>query len=399
LHAFRSISSNTDIQSVRNVGIVAHIDAGKTTTTENMLFLTGETKSVGRVDTGDTVTDFLPMERDRGITIQSAAISMEWKGCEITLIDTPGHVDFTIEVERAARVIDGAVVVLESVSGVQAQTRTVWRQIRKKNVPAVAFVNKMDRVGADFASAVDSIRSKLQANAVPLHLPIFRDDDFIGVVDLINMQKTIWGDPVVTLQSKATKGLATVADSGSITAADDVFEDAVAARNLLLESLSEHDDELMEKYLLSIDDCESANAEVSGDSSFQDSFTQDELLQSIRRCCLRGLIVPTLCGASLRGKGVDMLLDAVGAFLPSPVDAPAVSAIDKETGRTRAIEVGKSDTRKDFCGLAFKVQVHPSRGNMVFVRSYSGALGPKMVLLNTTRGIKERATQVLFHQL
>jgi len=366
----RPCSSSAGVETIRNVGVVAHIDAGKTTTTEQMLFVCGATKAVGRVDTGDTVMDFLPQERERGITISSAAISFAWKGKHINLIDTPGHVDFTVEVERSARVLDGAVVVVDAVSGVQAQTRTVWKQTKKQGIPAVAFVNKMDRDGASFERAVQSIRKKLGANAVPIQLPIGSEAAFSGLVDLISMS-TVTFDPS-TASSRAPKP-PTVAplDEGS-----DLHSEATQARRALVEAVAEVDDTMMEKYLEAED----------GSTA-----TSDDLLAAIRRACIKGMFVPTICGASLRGKGVEPLLDTLTTFLPAPTDRPASAAVNPKTGEKKTISPGG----KDLCALAFKVVHDPLRGPLVYVRTYSGTLSAKQTLYNATRGGRERINQLL----
>ena len=380
--ASSSLPVHDGIALIRNIGIIAHIDAGKTTTSEQMLFLCGETKSVGRVDTGDTVMDFLPQERERGITIQAAAITMAWKGHRINLIDTPGHVDFTIEVERSVRVIDGAVVIVDAVSGVQAQTKTVWRQACKQGLPAVAFVNKMDRDGASFERALVSVKTKLGANVVPLQLPILdlRDGSFLGVVDLLSMNKTLWEQqqqPSSTTTNSRVPPRATVAP---LDAAHDagLYQRAREARRVMVESIVETNEELMDVYL---EQGEGA-IDLAG------------LLAALRAACLQGAIVPAMCGASLRCRGVEPLLDAVLAFLPSPLDKPkptwAVSSIE---GKPRK-DINPASTQ-DLCALAFKIVHDASRGPLVFVRTFSGSLSPKQVLRNSSSGHKERLNQLL----
>lgn len=366
----RLISRNCSTSSIRNVGVVAHIDAGKTTTTEQMLFISGQTKSVGRVDTGDTVMDFLPQERERGITISSAAISFEWKSKHINLIDTPGHVDFTVEVERSARVLDGAVVIVDAVSGVQAQTRTVWKQTKKQSIPAIAFVNKMDRDGASFERAVQSLRTKLGANAVPIQLPMGCESAFVGLIDLISLSKMTFD---ATSSSSRSPKPPTVEP---LETTSDYYNEAVHARKVMLEAIAEVDDAVMEKYLETDDG---------------GSLTVDDLIAGIRRSCLKGELVPTICGASLRGKGVEPLLDSLAAFLPSPIDRPSSTAVNRKTGDKKVI----SPDGKDLCALAFKVMHDSMKGPLVYVRTYSGSLTAKQTLYNTTRGVRERINQLL----
>ena len=397
-------SSKSWIHTIRNVGVVAHIDAGKTTTTEQMLFICGQTKSVGRVDTGDTVMDFLPQERERGITISSAAISFEWKNHHINLIDTPGHVDFTVEVERSARVLDGAIVIVDAVSGVQAQTRTVWKQTKKQSIPAIAFVNKMDRDGASFEQAVQSIRKKLGANAVPIQIPMTGSEGaFHGVIDLISLSKMTFDN---TSSSSSRSPKSPIVEPLDDDVSSPMYTEAIIARKALMESIAEVDEVIMEKYL------------ESDDGS---TLTTTDLIAGIRRACLKGDIVPTVCGASLRGKGVEPLLDSLTAFLPSPLDRPSSIAINQKTNEKKIISPdGKGENlpslshscddtpfpihplssihnfdNTDLCALAFKVTYDPLRGPLVYIRSYSGTLSAKQTLFNATRGVRERVNQLL----
>jgi elongation factor G len=351
--------------------VVAHIDAGKTTTSEQMLFLGGQTKTIGRVDTGDTVLDFLPQERERGITISSSAISFQWKDKKINLIDTPGHVDFTIEVERSARVLDGAVVIVDAVSGVQAQTKTVWKQTKKQSIPAIAFINKMDRDGASFERALESIRTKLDVNAVPIQLPIGCEKEFIGLVDLLSMSVLTFDTTPQTSRSPRAPKVEVLNDTHSM------YDDAVIARKKMIESVAEVDDILMEKYL------ETDNE--GGDIKIND------LISALRRTCIKGDIIPTICGASLRCKGVEPLLDSIVTFLPSPQDRMNNVAVHKKNGTKLSISPGS----KDLCALAFKVVHDPMKGSLVYLRTYSGSLEAKQVLFNSTRGVKERLNQLL----
>lgn len=270
---------------IRNVGIVAHIDAGKTTTSEQMLYMCGEIKSVGRVDSGDTVLDYLPQERERGITISSAAISLKWKNSTINLIDTPGHVDFTVEVERCVRVMDGAVVVVDAVSGVQAQTRTVWKQCQKQSLPAIAFVNKMDREGASLERAVQSLKDKLRMNIIPLQYPIGQESEFEGVIDLIGFNRLIFPN-----SGGARTPLPPVISQ--VTASDADYKSAKTARLEMLERIAEIDEEFMDVYLTATENCE-----------LGDSALMEECLTAVRRVCRNGTGVPLMCGSALKGKG------------------------------------------------------------------------------------------------
>ncbi|KAJ1430990.1 P-loop containing nucleoside triphosphate hydrolase protein, partial [Ochromonadaceae sp. CCMP2298] len=360
-----------DIQKIRNVGVVAHIDAGKTTTTEAILYISGETKTLGRVDNGDTIMDFMPQERERGITICAAAVPFHWKDHKVNLIDTPGHVDFTIEVERSARVLDGAIVVIDAVSGVQAQTKTVWRQIQKQSVPSIAFINKMDRDGASFERAVESIRSKLNANAVAIQLPLGSEETFAGVVDLISLRSFVW--------SGGTSKTPQPPEVQPLSSSHDLWEEAVAGRRALVEAVAELDEPFMEQYL----------AAEEGDAV--DAINAKELLQALRRVSMQGLLMPALCGASLRGKGVEPLLDSVIAFLPSPLDKPPFKAVHRISKASKTL----SATSPDLCALAFKVAHDAARGPLVFARVYSGSIQAKQMLYNSNHGTKERINQLL----
>lgn len=370
----RSFCSTSDITNIRNVGIVAHIDAGKTTVSEQMLFVSGASSQVGRVDTGDTIMDFLPQERERGITISSAAISFKWKRNHINLIDTPGHVDFTIEVERSARVLDGAVIVIDAVAGVQAQTRTVWKQISKQNVPSIAFINKMDRDGANFNGALNSMKAKLGANVVPIQLPYIVDDEFCGAIDLISLSKLVWnneGSSRNPLPPQVT----------AIASTDPFFAEYLTAKKLMLETLAELDEEFMQLFL---------------DSENVEQINVSTVLEVIRKTCVGGQLIPVLCGAALKGKGVETLLNAVCAFLPSPLDRPPSKAVLCEKNvltKSQSLEIKCDST--DLCALAFKIVNDRDRGPLVFIRTYSGELVAKQSIRNSTRNKKERVSQVL----
>lgn len=373
-----------EMQSLRNIGIVAHVDAGKTTTTENMLYQCGTIASIGRVDTGDTVTDFLPVERERGITVQSAAISMHWKNHNINLIDTPGHVDFTVEVERAVRAIDGCVLVLDAVAGVQAQTMTVWRQAEKQNIAAFAFVNKMDRNGASFEDTIKSLKVKLGSNAVPLQYPLFSPDDnsFIGIVDLIGMNKVEWTNINET-------------ESKSIPLSEDDYnyDDIIDARRFLLESLAEVNESFMEIYL---------NAtEIDAENDIEIS----TILSAIRNSCINREMLPVICGSSLKNKGVDVLLNSIVSFFPSPLERlpcalyPVLKSQSKHKyslNGNKAMKTIKeiAPDSKDVCGFAFKVTSDPQRGKLVFVRIFSGKLDKKDTMFNSTKGIRDKPLQI-----
>ena len=375
---FRAVSSL--LARNRNIGIVAHVDAGKTTTSERMLNLCGATNSVGRVDSGDTIMDFLPQERERGITIQSAAITMDWKDHMINLIDTPGHVDFTVEVERCARVLDGVVVVIDAVSGVQAQTKTVWRQTQRRKLPSILFVNKMDRIGASFERAIKSSETKLNCNVVPLQVPIGSEDDFNGVMDLISMTKTEW-------HTNEQKNMPSEVQT-ALSKSDPAYADYLQARLDMLERLAECDESFMDEYLAA-QESDSDEQKAMLDAP---AFSSEVINGALRRACLSGVVVPAICGASLRGKGVQALLDSVLSFLPSPLDTPSVTAVHKTNGKTREISVAHT---KEMCTFAFKIVYDKLRGPLVFVRNYSGTLTDRAVLYNTTQGKKERLNQLL----
>lgn len=352
----------SDLSNLRNIGIVAHIDAGKTTTTERILFYTGKIHKHGDVHDGNTTTDFMVQERERGITIQSAAISCEWKGKSINIIDTPGHVDFTMEVERSLRVLDGAVCVFCAVGGVQPQSETVWRQADRYNVPRLAFVNKMDRMGADFQRVVDELRNKLKANAVPIELPIGREENFKGVVDLLSMKGIVYDE--------ASEGKNFTV--GEIPA--ELKDDADLARAELVEKVADLDEGVMEAFL------------EKGD------LTNDELIPAIRRLVIAGKMVPVLCGTSLRDKGVQPLLDAICEFLPSPADRPPVSATDLKTG---AIVERKQDASELLTALVFKISTDPYVGRLFFVRVYGGVLKKGANAYNPRTKKRERIMKIV----
>ncbi len=351
-----------ELTNVRNIGIVAHIDAGKTTTTERILFYTGKIHKHGDVHDGNTTTDFMVQERERGITIQSAAITCEWAGKTINIIDTPGHVDFTMEVERSLRVLDGAVCVFCAVGGVQPQSETVWRQADRYQVPRIAFVNKMDRMGADFGRVVEELRTKLKAPACPIELPIGKEDDFKGVVDLIEMKAIVYDE--------ASEGKKFVV--GEIPA--EMNDDALLARTELVEKVADLDEGVMEAYL------------EKGDLS------KEELVPAIRRLVVAGKFVPVLCGTSLRDKGVQPLLDAICLYLPSPVDRPPVAATDLKSGE-RVLR--KQEDGELLTSLVFKIATDPYVGKLFFVRVYGGVLKKGANVYNPRTKKRERIMKIV----
>lgn len=345
----------------RNIGIMAHIDAGKTTTTERILFYTGRVHKIGEVHEGGATMDWMEQEQERGITITSAATTAQWKGHRVNIIDTPGHVDFTVEVERSLRVLDGAVGVFCAKGGVEPQSETVWRQADKYHVPRIAYVNKMDIMGADFLSAVSQMRDRLKANAVPIMLPIGSEDTFAGMVDLITMKAIIYTD-----------------DLGTTSEARDIPEDmkelAEEWRVNLVEAVSELDEELMEKYMEGIEP------------------TVEEIKTVLRRATCNVEIIPVLCGSSYKNKGVQPMLDAVIDFLPSPLDVPAIKGVlpDSEDEVVR-----ESDDNGPFSALAFKIMTDPYVGKLTFFRVYSGTLASGSYVLNSTKGKRERVGRIL----
>ena len=352
----------SELAKVRNIGIVAHIDAGKTTTTERILFYTGKIHQHGDVHDGNTTTDFMVQERERGITIQSAAISCEWNGTSINIIDTPGHVDFTMEVERSLRVLDGAVCVFCAVGGVQPQSETVWRQADRYSVPRIAFVNKMDRMGADFQRVVGELRDKLKANACPIELPIGKEDSFTGVVDLIEMKAIVYDE--------ASEGKKfTVGD-----VPPDMKDDAELARAELVEKVADLDEGVMEAYL------------ENGD------LAKEELVPAIRRLVVSGRFVPVLCGTSLKDKGVQPLLDAVCAYLPSPEDRPPVAATDLKSGES---VTRRQDDSELLTSLVFKIATDPYVGRLFFVRVYGGVLKKGANTYNPRTKKRERIMKIV----
>ncbi|HLJ59292.1 MAG TPA: elongation factor G [bacterium] len=355
------MTAQGSLEKIRNIGIVAHIDAGKTTTTERILFYTGRTHRIGEVDEGSATMDWMIQERERGITITSAATTAQWRGHSINIIDTPGHVDFTAEVERSLRVLDGAIVVLSAVEGVQPQSETVWRQADRYGVPRIVFVNKMDRTGADFFRTVGMIKERLEARAVPVQLPVGAEDGFEGVVDLIKMTSIIYTDD-----------LGTRSDQVEIPAS--LRPVAEKYREALVEAAAEMDDRLTEKYLEGT------------------PLTDEEIVGALRKGTISTKIIPVLCGTSFRNKGVQPLLDAVVGYLPSPLDIPPVQGVNPETEQT---ETRAADPSVPFCGLAFKIVTDPYVGKLTYFRVYSGTLQSGSYVYNATRRTRERVSRIL----
>src|SRR5881628_1991440 len=350
------------LERVRNIGIMAHIDAGKTTTTERILYYTGRTHKMGEVHEGAAVMDWMEQEQERGITITSAATTAEWRDFRINIIDTPGHVDFTMEVERSLRVLDGAIAVFDSVAGVEPQSETVWRQADRYRVPRIAFINKMDRTGADFFASVQSMVDRLGARPVPIQLPVGQEEHFRGVVDLIEMRATTWSDD-----------LGTTMETGEIPS--ELLEQAREYHHQLIDSVADHDDELLETYLLD-----------------EDAVTPEMLKRALRAATLDITVTPILAGSAFKNKGVQPLLDGVIDYLPSPLDVPPVHGIDPRTehelSRRPAID-------EPFSALAFKVMSDPYVGKLTYFRVYSGQVKAGDRVLNTTTGKTERIGRIL----
>ena len=347
------------LERVRNIGIAAHIDAGKTTTTERILYYSGMVHKIGEVHEGTAVTDWMEQERERGITITAAAISTSWNDRRINIIDTPGHVDFTIEVERSMRVLDGVIAVFCSVGGVQPQSETVWRQAERYQVPRIVFVNKMDRTGANFFKVYEQIVDRLRANAVPIQLPIGSENDFRGIVDLVRMQAKMYKDDL----GKETE---------DTEIPEDLLELAEEYRNKMIEAVAETDEELLEKYLEG------------------EELTEEEIKQGLRQGTIDGSIVPMLCGSAFKNKGVQLLLDAVVDYLPSPLEVPAIKGIVPDGTE----EVRQAADEEPFSALAFKIAADPY-GRLTFLRVYSGILPKGSYVYNSTKDLKERISRLI----
>lgn len=355
------MSETVDLAAIRNIGIMAHIDAGKTTTTERILFYSGKVHKMGEVDKGTATMDWMSQEQERGITITSAATTCTWKDYVINIIDTPGHVDFTVEVERSLRVLDGAIGIFCGVAGVQPQSETVWRQADRYHVPRIAYVNKMDRIGADYLRVVNMIRETLGSEAYPINLPVGVEDSFSGVIDLINLKAHIFEDE-----------LGSGYISRDLTA--DEMEEAMEQRSILLEKMAENDDHILEKYLEGQD------------------ISAGEICQALRKLTISNKMVPVLCGSSFKNKGVQMLLNAIVNYLPSPVDIPAVTGVEPASG---AEVQRKADTDEAMCALAFKVVIDPYVGKLTYFRVYSGRIKVGSSVLNSVKNRKERISRIL----
>jgi len=350
------------LEHYRNIGIMAHIDAGKTTTTERILYYTGVSHKIGEVHEGTATMDWMEQEQERGITITSAATTCNWKDTRINIIDTPGHVDFTIEVERSLRVLDGAVAVFCSVGGVEPQSETVWRQADKYHVPRIAFINKMDRVGADFFRGVQMIKDRLKANPLPIQLPVGKEENYKGIIDLVTMKAIIWEEEALGAKFREEEIPA------------DLLEEAKEYREKMIEEISSHDDTLMEKYL-------------SGEQ-----LSEAEIKAAIRSCTINIQICPVICGSAFKNKGVQNLLDAVVDYMPSPMDIPAIKGIDVDTGEE--VERKASDS-EPFSALGFKIMTDPFVGQLTFFRVYSGVVTAGSYIYNSTKGKKERLGRIL----
>ena len=349
------------LEKTRNIGIMAHIDAGKTTTTERVLYYTGKIHKIGETHDGGAQMDWMDQEQERGITITSAATTAEWNGYRVNIIDTPGHVDFTVEVERSLRVLDGAVALLDAQSGVEPQTETVWRQATTYGVPRIVFVNKMDKTGADFLYSVGTIHDRLQANAHPIQLPIGAEDNFTGIIDLIKMKAEIYED-----------------DLGNNIREEDIPADyqelANEWRDKLIEAVAETDEDLMMKYLEG------------------EELTNDEIVNAIREATVKAEFYPVLCGSAFKNKGVQLMLDAVIDYLPSPLDVPAITGT---VPGTEEVVARPADDDAPFAALAFKVMTDPFVGRLTFFRVYSGTLNGGSYVKNATKGKRERIGRIL----
>jgi len=358
------MSKPSKIKNIRNIGVIAHIDAGKTTVTERILYYTGRSHKLGEVHDGEAIMDWMPDEQERGITITSAVTTCKWKETDIQIIDTPGHVDFTIEVERSLRVLDGAVGIFCAVGGVEPQSETVWRQADKYGVPKIAFINKLDRIGANFQNTIEMMKERLGAHPLVLQLPVGGEETFSGVIDLIAMKKIFWDDETL----------------GAAYETEDIppelMEEAEQGREQLIESLAEADDELMEAYL---------------SDSPEDAIDSEAIIAAIRRAAIALKVVPTLCGSALKNKGIQPLLDAISLFLPSPFDVPPLKGIHPETGET--LEFPATDSAP-FSALIFKVSMIEGR-KLSYVRVYSGVMKAGSQVHNSSRNCDEKISRIL----
>jgi len=356
------MSNESDLSAIRNIGIMAHIDAGKTTTTERMLFYTGIIHRMGEVHDGNTVMDWMAQERERGITITSAVTTCFWKEKQINIIDTPGHVDFTAEVERSLRILDGAIGIFCAVGGVEPQSETVWHQADRYQIPRLAFVNKMDRPGADFEHVVDMMHDRLTGNAFPIQIPIGKESGFNGVIDFVSMKAYYFDQETMGVKYYARK------------IPEEYLEKANKFRADLIEHIAEFDDNLMEKYL--------------NDGDIQ----VDELISSIREATINHQFIPILCGAALKNTGIQLLIDAIIEYLPSPLNVPPAIAINKKTGEEKEIY---PDKKEAFSALAYKVQIDKYVGKLIYIRVYSGSIKRSGTIYNQTNGKKERISRIL----
>ncbi|MDX1778120.1 MAG: elongation factor G, partial [Thermodesulfobacteriota bacterium] len=354
------MAAKTKLSHIRNIGIIAHIDAGKTTVTERMLFYAGRTYKIGEVHNGEATMDWMHQEQERGITITSAVTIFNWRKNEIHLIDTPGHVDFTIEVERSLRILDGAVIVFSGVEGVEPQSETVWHQADKYHVPRIAFINKMDRPGADYFNAIEMMVQKLGAKPVTLHLPWGSEENFKGLIDLISQKAIVWNDDTLG------------ATFDEVDIPEDLKEEALHHRNTLLEAVVEKDDQIMEKYLAG------------------EELTEGEIKSVLRAATLDMSVVPVLCGAGLKNKGIQPLLDSVVDYLPSPTEVPPIEGINAET---KEKELRHSTNDDPFSALAFKVVMEEGR-KLTYLRVYSGTLKAGQEVFNATKNIKEKTARI-----
>jgi len=349
------------MQRIRNIGIIAHIDAGKTTVTERLLYVTGKTHKIGEVHDGEAVMDFMTQEQERGITISSAVTSFEWDGHEFNLVDTPGHVDFTVEVERSLRVLDGGVVVFDGVAKVEPQSETVWHQADKYHVPRIAFVNKMDRVGADFDGCVEMMRERFTQTIVPIQIPIGAEADFVGIVDVINGRTIKWSgdDPRDYLVEDKIPS--------------EYQDQAESVLDYIISSIADHDEEIADRYL-------------NGDE-----ISTSEIVQGLRRVTCAGKVIPVLSGTALRNKGIQPLLDAVVAYLPAPVDLPPIEGINPKTNEP---EIRNHDPNAPLCALVYKVQIVDESRRLTYIRIYSGTIDEKADLYNSNRKINEKLSRI-----
>ena len=361
LGSFLNMSINTRLDSIRNIGFIAHIDAGKTTVTERVLFFAGRIYKIGAVDEGTTAMDWMAQERERGITITAAATTCNWDGRTINIIDTPGHIDFTAEVERSLRILDGGVVIFDAVAGVEPQSETVWRQADRYHVPRICFVNKMDRVGADFYRTIDSIAHRLEASPVAIQIPLGKEDSFEGVLDLVDERALVFRGPTPH-----------VPQEGPVP--EELIEEFRIHRELMVEKIAETDDDLIVKYL--------EGGEI----------TKEEIKRALRKATIEYRLVPVMCGSALRNTGIQPLLDAIGDYLPSPLDVPPASGKDVRTGEEVTREAAEE---APFAALAFKAVADPFIGRLVYFRVYSGKAKTGSTLLNSTNGTRERLGRIV----